>query len=648
MKSDQSETSPSIATSAPFTEILAERISRRRLLLGGAAAGALAVAPGFVGSVFEQKAYAEGTKSSLTFTELKRVYDQDHHVAPGFTAQILARWGDKVLSDAPEFDPAAQTVEAQSKQFGYNNDFLAYLPLPMGSASSERGLLFVNHEYPNPHVMFPGLVAKEDEAGKVMSKEQADIGMASMGNTVVEIEKKDGKWQLVTGSPYNRRITSFTEMMISGPAAGHALLKTSADPTGTKVIGTGSNCGGGVTPWGTVLSCEEFAYSYFGGDPKKTDQADHISRIGMESEDYYGMARFHDRFNVEKEPNELNRWQWVVEVDPYDPASIPVKRTALGRNGHEGATVVVNKDNRIVVYMGDDDHKEYLYRFVSEGSYDPANRDANKTLLDKGTLSVAKFEADGTVKWLPMVHGQGPLTAEKGFADQGEVLIKCRQAADALGATPMDRPEDFETNPVTGRVYAIMTKSSKRTAETVDKANPRAENKWGHIIELIPPGSGANAGKDADHSADVYQWDILALCGDPSQAEVGAKFHPETSADGWFSTPDNMCFDSKGRLWIATDGMNSFDLADGLFGIDTEGPGRGLPKALYAGPTGAEVTGPCFTPDGTTLFVAIQHPGEDSETIEKLSTRWPDFKDGMPPRPAVVAIVREGGGEIGG
>lgn len=645
MPEHTSKANRSHSTSSPFAEVLEQRLSRRDVLRGSTAIAAIGIAPGFVGSVFAEKAYAQGAQSTLTFTELKRVYDETHHVAPGFKTQIVARWGDKLWSDAADFDPQKLTPENQAKQFGYNNDFVAYLPLPLGSDNSDNGLLFVNHEYPNLHIMFPGVVVKEDEAGKVVSKEQVDIGMQAMGNTVVEIVKKDGTWQIVTDSKYNRRITSFTPIKLSGPAAGHALLKTSADPTGTRVEGTGSNCGGGVTPWGTVLSCEEFPYSYFGGDPDKAGPAaEAIKRIGMENEDYNGMARFYDRFNVEKEPNEINRWHWVVEVDPYDPTSVPVKRTALGRMGHEGATVVVNKDNRVVVYMGDDDHREYLYRFVSEGSFDPGNREANRNLLDSGVLSVAKFEADGTVNWLPLVHGQGPLTPENGFADQAEVLINCRQAADKLGATPMDRPEDIETNPVTGRVYAIMTKSAKRKADMVDAANPRAENKWGHIIELIPPGEG----KDADHAASSYKWDMLVLCGDPSKAEVGAKFHPETSADGWFSTPDNMCFDSKGRMWIATDGMNSFELADGIFGIDTDGPARGLPKALFAGPSGAEVTGPCFTPDNKTLFVSIQHPGENSETIEKLTTRWPDFAENSIPRPSVVAIMREDGGEIGG
>ncbi len=627
-----------------FRTVLDERISRRALLRGAALTSAAAIVPGFAGSIFSGEAMAAGSASTLTFSELKRVYDEKHHVAEGFSADILVRWGDKVKADAPDFDPAAQTLAAQTKQFGYNNDFIAYLPLPLGSENSDRGLLYSNHEYPNPHIMFPGLITNEDDSGKAVSKEQVEIGMASMGASVVEIAKQNGKWAIVPDGKMNRRIDLMTELAISGPAAGHALLKTSADPTGAKVIGTGSNCGGGKTPWGTVLTCEEFAYEFFAGDAAKTPFKEHVERIGYEASDYYGIARFHDRFNIEKEPNEFNRFQWVVEIDPYEAGSVPVKRTALGRFGHEGSTVVVNKDGRVVVYMGDDDHMEYLYRFVSKTAFNATDRAANATLLDDGELSVAKFEADGTLSWMPLVHGQGPLTAANGFADQGEVLIKARQAGDKLGATPMDRPEDFETNPVTGRVYAVMTKSAKRKPETVNAANTRPENKWGHIIELIPPGEA----KEADHAAAAYKWDILILCGDPSKPETGAKFHPETTADGFFMTPDNIAFDPKGRMWVATDGMNAFDLADGIYGVDTDGPGRALPKSLFSAPSGAECTGPAFTPDGKTMFVAVQHPGENSDNIEKLTTRWPDFNPAMPPRPSVVAIMRSDGGEIGG
>ena len=627
-------------TGIVFADIVAERLSRRAVLRGTAAVAALS-ATGAAGALFAGK--AEAATSSLTFPELKRVYDKAHHVTEGYKADVLIRWGDKVAAGAPAFDPAAQTADSQSKQAGYNNDHIGYFPLPYGSGSSEKGVLAINNEYPDLQIMFPGLVTSEDDAGKAVSKEQADIGLASMGLTIVEVEKKDGSWKAVDGSAMNRRVTGFTEMVIAGPAAGHALMKTSADPTGTKVIGTSTNCAGGVTPWGTVLSCEEWSASFFGGDAAKTPIKDSHERIGYGNEDYYGLARFYDRFNVEKEPNELNRFQWVVEVDPYDPNAMPVKRTALGRFGHEGAAVVTNKDGRVVIYLGDDDYFEYVYRFVSKGTVNAADRKANMNLLDEGALSVAKLDADGKVTWLPLVQGQGPLTPENGFPDQATVLINARAAADKLGATPMDRPEDIEVSPVTGKVYCVMTKNKKRKADNLHPANPRAENKWGHIVELIPPGTGA----DADHAADVFAWSMLVLCGDPASKEIGATFHAETTAHGWFVTPDNVAMDGKGRLWVATDGQNDFGIADGVFAMDVEGSGRALSRALFCCPLGAEATGIRFTPDGKTLFVAVQHPGEDSANVETLTTTWPDFAEKGLPRPSVVAITKADGGEIG-
>ena len=259
-------------------------------------------------------------------------------------------------------------------------------------------------------------------------------------------------------------------------------------------------------------------------------------------------------------------------------------------------------------------------------------------------LSVAKFDEGGTLTWLPLVQGEGPLTAKNGFADQGEVLIKARLAAKELGATTMDRPEDFEVNPATGRVYAVMTKNKKRKADNLNAVNTRVENRQGQIVELIPPGEGPAV----DHAADRFGWDILVLCGDPSKPDQGSSFHPETSVNGWFATPDNIAFDPKGRLWIATDGMNSIGLADGVFAMDVDGPARGKARALFSCPNGAECTGPSFTPDGKTLFLSIQHPAEDSENYDGLTTRWPDFDDKMPPRPSVVVITRDDGGVIGG
>jgi hypothetical protein len=629
-------------TSQNIRSVIAERVSRRGFLLGSAGGLSAVAASGFVGSLFSGQAHAQTVQSSLTFTELKRIYDQTHHVAEGYKADVVAAWGDAMQAGQGPADPRNMTAADQAVRFGYNADFIAYLPLPKGSQNSDNGLLCVNNEYVSFNVMFDDL-PDDGEGGAKMTAEQVALCNAAIGHSIVEIKREAGVWKIVQDSPMNRRITMDTAMAISGPAAGHAWMKTSADPDGTTARGTNYNCGGGMTPWGTVLTCEEGASDTFAGDITKTPFADVLERYGYDGSDYYGRARFEDRFNVEKEPNEPNHFDWVVEIDPYDASSTPVKRTALGRMAHEASTVVVNKDGKVVVYMGDDDYFEYVYRFVSDAAYDPANPASGKDILDAGTLSVAQFAADGTVTWLPLVHGQGPLTAENGFADQAEVLLRTRLAADALGATPMDRPEDMETNPVTGRVYAIMTKNKKMTADKLNPVNTRPENHYGHIVELIPPGG---AGKDADHTAAAYTWDLFVLAGNPKDPVHGAKFHAETSESGWFVCPDNLTFDPKGRMFVATDGANDFDIADGIYGVDTEGPARGLPKLLFASPIGAEATGPCFTPDGTTLFVSVQHPAEDSDTLATASTLWPDFAEGGVPRPAVVAIQRVDGGEV--
>jgi secreted PhoX family phosphatase len=614
-----------------YAELIDTRLSRRAALLGLTSVAALAGIGGL-----GRGAQAAQSTSSLTFTELTKIYDENHHVPAGYSASPLVRWGDPIVAGAKPFDPKALSAESQAGQFGYNCDFIGYMPLPVGSKNSDHGLLCVNNEYTDPHIMFPGMT--EDDAAKKVTKEQAEAMRAAWGHSIVEIKKTDGKWAIVPESRYNRRITGMTAFAISGPAAGHKLLQTSADPTGKASIGTGYNCSGGMTPWGTILSCEEGLSDTFGGDASKAANADLLDRYSYDGSDFYGFARFEDRLVLDKEPNEPNRFDWVWELDPYDPTAKPVKRTALGRFSHEAANSAISKDGRVVVYLGDDDYFEYLYRFVSAGKFNPSDRAANMNLLDEGELSVAKLDADGTLQWIPLVHGQNGLTAENGFADQGEVLIKARLAGDKIGATKMDRPEDFEPDPVSGKVYAVMTKNAKRKPDQVDAANPRAENKYGHILELVPA--------DGDHAAASFKWDVFLMAGNPAKAEQGAKLNPGTSANGWFVCPDNIAFDPKGRIWIGSDGANDFDIADGLYAADVDGEGRALTKMFLACPTGAELTGPCFTPDGKTLFVSIQHPGENSETLEKLTSHWPDGGDSLP-RPTVLAITKDDGGEIG-
>ena len=633
---DDDDLSSNDSGNMPFAEIADQRISRRGMLAGlagAAAVGALSQ------TMVSRKALAAGSASTLGFNEIAHVYDENHHVADGYSADVLLRWGDPVEAGAPTFDPLNQTAAAQAKQFGYNCDFIGFMPLPAGSGDSTRGLLCVNHEYTNQQLMFPGVDKKQK-----LSKAQTEVEMAAHGHSIVEIFKAGGKWVPVPNSEFNRRIHVGTEMKLSGPAAGHARLKTSADPSGTKVVGTINNCAGGYTPWGTVLIAEENFHGYFGGDPSKTSEARNYKRYGLKTKSRYSWADHHPRFNLETEPNEPNRFGWMVEIDPYDPKSTPIKRTALGRFKHEGATTTVNKDGRLVLYSGDDQRFDYIYKFVSNERVDLNNRSANADLLDDGTLFAAKFTADGKLTWLPLIWGTGPLTRANGFNSQADVMIETRRAADLLGATPMDRPEDVEPNPVTRRVYVMLTNNTKRKDSQVDAVNPRAKNKHGHILEMIPPGYGA----DADHAALEFTWELPLLAGNPANPADGAKYHPDVTKAGWLSTPDNCAFDSKGRLWIATDGAPKSGIADGVWATDCVGGGRMLTKHFFAAPRGAELCGPCFTPDDRSFFGAVQHPADEkNSTFANPSTRWPDFKPNMPTRPSVVAITKNDGGVIG-
>jgi secreted PhoX family phosphatase len=619
-------------------DVIALRLSRRGLLLGAGAAAVSAAGAG----LFPRRAEAGG--SSLTFKSANRTITDQGSAAPGYRADPVIRWGDPLTADAAPFDPKTLTGAEQTRRFGYNCDFIAFVP-----RGPDEGLLAVNHEYTNGWLMRPG-VADWKANFLNTDKAWAAVEMAAHGHSVVHVRRSGGRWAPAAGSALNRRLTASTPMRLSGPAAGHDRLRTKADPSGRAVLGTLNNCAGGVTPWGTVLIAEENFHYYFAGTVADVTEAANFKRLGLRSVGAYAWFQFDRRFDMTQEPHEPNRFGYIVEFDPRDPASVPVKRTALGRFKHEGAGVTVGRNNRVAVYSGDDQRGEYVYKFVARRPYDAANPGANRDLLDDGVLYAAKFEADGGLLWLPLVHGEGPLTRKNGFESQADVLIEARRAADLMGATPMDRPEDVEVDPNTGRVYVALTNNSGRgTKWPVDAANPRGPNYFGHILEIVPPGG---TGAEADHAAPTATWRVFLLAGDPTKPAHGAKYHAGAGAENWFAAPDNLAFDPAGRLWIATDtgrAQERLGLPDGLYGTDVAGPGRALPKFLYAAPRGAELCGPAFTPDGRTVFAAVQHPGETKGSrFDSPSTRWPDFKSGMPPRPSVVAISKEDGGVIGG
>jgi hypothetical protein len=621
---------PNLSKNDPFQDVLSRYVSRRRLL-GGAAAGAGVLVLGAGGITSTPRASAAPSKlgfTPITLNSLDRVT-----VAHGYEANVLIRWGDPLFDAADVFHFTAFTVAQQRRAFGYNCDYVGYYPL-----NGNRGLLVVNHEYTNPELMFYGYDAANP------TEEQVDLELEAHGLTVVEVKRQGAAWGYTVGAPLNRRITGTTPTVLTGPAAGDPRLQTSDDPTGTTVLGMFNNCSAGSTPWGTVLTCEENFNQYFANNSLVADAAVRAAhaRYGLTAgasarkwENHYA------RFDLAQEPNEAFRFGWVIELDPYDPTFVPRRRTALGRFKHEAATTALAADGRVAVYMGDDERFDYMYKFVSDGVYNshPQRRQDNFDLLDSGTLYVAKFNDDGSGEWLPMVFGDGPLTLANGFVSQADVLIRARAAGDALGATKMDRPEDIETNPVNGKVYAAMTNNTRRgigTNPPVDAANPRVGNTHGHIIEIAPGGG--------DHGALTFQWDIFMLCGDPSSDPSTYFAGFDTSLVSPISSPDNITFDQRGNLWISTDGqINTFARNDGVYVVPVEGEERGWCRQFLSGVPGGEAASLCFDDKDSALFVAIQHPGEDSTLAAPAS----HFPDGAEPRPSVVVATKSKGGRIG-
>ena len=651
---DQPEPNPT--TGASFRDLVEATLSRRSLLTSsaltlGALAGGCATAGPAQGPRTRSASAATATGSvwSESFAAVGPNVRDAVTLPEGLTSRVVVGWGDPVLPGAPAFDAHHQTPASAAMQFGYNCDYVGFVAL-----TPTRGLLVVNHEYTNEELMFPPGAYDTDTTTR--------IAMACHGMSVVEVRRPSrdtGAWTLVppAQASYNRRVTPDTELRLDGPAAGDPRLRTRADTTGTRVRGTLANCAGGMTPWGTVLSGEENVDNYFdaSGDLDRRYTRSY-RRYGLPGRGYRRDWKSVDpRFDVTLEPHEPFRFGWVVEIDPTAPRSAPRKHTMLGRFKHEGATVRVDRGGRVAVYMGDDQSGEYVYKFVSRNKLDRRTtrkaRRRNLRLLRRGVLYVARFRGDGLGdgrydgrgRWVPLTNDERSFVPGMSVSD---VLIDTRLAADKVGATRMDRPEDIEVNPVNGRVYCALTKNPRRGgARPTDEANPLAQsnvrdaigaplrteqgNRNGYVLELVEADKRATARR--------FRWNLMLVCGDPESPETYFAGYPKSQVSP-ISCPDNLTFDPGGNLWIATDG-NALGSNDGVFKVPVAGPERGHVQQFLTVPRGAEPCGPLVSRDGLSLWVAVQHPGETSgSTFEAPASTWPHTHDF--PRPCVVVAFR--------
>ena len=626
---DDVSTNPSGGLS--FTDIVERRSSRRSMLAGGMAVAAGFLTTNLVGST---PAVANATMARakaadlLGFEPVPLGYGDEVVVPAGYTARAFIPWGTPIVGSYPAFVPGGNSAAEQEQQVGMHHDGMHYFPLYRGPRGSQRGLLVVNHEYTDENYLQTGTSTTPAKAD--WTREMVRRSQAAHGVSVIEIQQDaPGDWSVVR-SRLNRRITANTPMSFSGPAAGHRLVGTSADPQGLTPLGTINNCSHGVTPWNTYLTCEENFNGYFRVDPGtySAEQQALSSRYGIGG-DRNNWATNDDRFVVTAdEPNEPNRFGWVVEIDPFDPLSQPVKRTALGRLKHESAYVHVAKGGRVVVYTGDDQVNEHVYKFVSDLNWQTA-RARGRSPLDEGTLYVAKFNDDGTGEWLPLVQGRDGLTPENGFADQGDVMVKTRLAASTVGATRMDRPEWVSVDPHTDMVYLTLTNNTS-SSKVMSAANPRMPNPWGHIVRWREAGG--------DHAATSFEWDLFLLAGQGRDSGDGSTI----AAEDAFGSPDGIWSDPDGRVWIQTDGTQPLGAHDQMLAANpyvTDSTGAPELKRFLTGVPACEVTGVVTTPDQRTMFVNIQHPGDGSQ--------WP-HQDGITtPRSATVVVTKADGGTIG-
>ena len=602
-----------------FDRVVEAALSRRGFV-GGALVFGSAAALGAGALAGVSSAQAEARR--FAFSSVPIATDSSVHVPPGYRWQVVAKWGQPLFSDTPDLDSSTGgSADTAARSFGENVDGMELFDI------AGRQIVAINNEYTNNEVQLP-----QNADGVPASLEDVRKLQNSGGVSIMELQREaEGGWSIRLDSPWNRRITHNTPMSLAGPVAGHELVRTDADPDGVMVLGTLNNCGAGRTPWGTYLTCEENFNGLFGSSDENYRLSDEMRRYGVGLQSWWGYELFDERFDVAKHPNEVNRHGWIVEIDPADPDSIPIKHTALGRFKHENAALVLASDGRVVVYMGDDERGEFLYRYVSNGVYAPGAD--GSALLDDGKLYVAKFHDDQSGEWLELTP------QDSGMESMEEVLLFARVAASRLGATTMDRPEWVAVNPLAAEAYCALTNNKNRGIkanaggdfQTVGGPNPRAENRYGQIVRWYPNGG--------DHAARDFRWDLFVMAGNPvahSDARAGSV---NVHGGNLFNSPDGIKFDTAGLLWIQTDGndSNSGDFAgNGNNQMLAGDPRSGRIERFLTGPKGCEITGLTWSSDRSTMFLGIQHP----------DAPFPDGA-GKLPRSSLIAVWREDGAPMG-
>lgn len=500
----------------------------------------------------------------LTFTPVEPSMEDKFLLPEGYKYEIIRAWGDKINV---------------TQYFGFNNDFVGYLPIDFlqGGNNSVDGLLVVNHEFPSP--LFINNYTDDDfRNGRIKTKEEVDKEKKSVGISIFRVKKENGVWKFINDDNYNRMIDADTPVKICGKAAGSEIMKSAEFAAGTL-----ANCSGGLTPWGTFLSGEENFQDYF------------------TSENIWEY-----RWNDADKDFVIEHYGWVVEVDPFDKNSVPKKRTSLGRFRHENVAIGISGNKKVAAYMGDDKVNECVYKFISSRSYDENSRANNMDILDEGDLYVADFENN---KWQLLDYDKRD-ELRSAFTSQADVLVNCDRSSKLAGGTECNRPEDIEINPVDNSVFIAFTNNSKK------------KNYDGSIVRIIE--------KNNDPESLEFEWEVFATGG------VAAGF----------SCPDNLTFDSRGNLWVLCDVSNTKLNKDryipfknnSMFMIPTSGENKGKAFRFASGPVDCEMCGGTFTPDGSTMFLSIQHPGENSLTQENPTSRWPNYGNDIP-RPAVIAIA---------